>query len=542
MNALPAPFAPRTVILTPDCAQRVHRFCLPLGRPTGGTVIGIACLITFALALVFGLVLTGVAIPFARCIGLTDRPDGRRKLQTHSIPVIGGVALFLSVLLAVLVGLLVSEDVRSALRPELAGGGWLLASAALMVSVGVIDDRWPLRARYKLLGQIVAVLPAVFGGYTVSAVTLFGLQIEFGVFGVPLTVLWFLAAVNAINLLDGMDGMLGTLGAIVCAALGTMGWVTGNGFAAGVAFAVVGGLVGFLWYNRPPARVYLGDAGSTLIGLLVAALCVRSSVKGAGAAVAILTPVGLLVLPFFDTAAAVVRRTLTGRGIAVADRGHLHHLLQQRQSPPRVLLTVGGLAGVAAVGAILATYWQTDTVAVVAACGVVALLLARGLFGIAEVKLLAARVRAVVQAGMGRPDATEVEARLQGQADWERVWGKVATAAQGLPFTAVHLDVNAPRWQLDYHRRWQARGHGDDLLAGWRLELPLVGHQQVLGRLTVYGGRREGSLADTVRATAELAREVERMIADLIADLITQPATPPVPVPELPAVPTVAVA
>lgn len=476
----------------------------------------------------FGLVLTGASIPFARRIGLTDRPDGRRKLQSQSIPVIGGVALFLAVLLAILVGLLVSDDVRAAMGPELAGGEWLLVSAALMVTVGVIDDRWPLRARYKLLGQIAAVLPAVFGGYTVSAVTLFGIQIDFGVFGMPLTVLWFLAAVNAINLLDGMDGMLGTLGAIVCAALGLMAWVVGNGFAAGVSFALVGGLLGFLWYNRPPARVYLGDAGSTLIGLLVAALCVRSSVKGAGAAVAILAPVGLLVLPFMDTAAAVVRRTLTGRGLAAADRGHLHHLLQRRQSTPRVLLTVGGLAGVAAIGAILATYWQNDAVAVVAACGVIALLLARGLFGMAEVKLLAARVRAVVQAGVGRPAATEMEAQLQGQADWEQVWVKVAAAVHGLPLTAIHLDVNAPRWQLDYHRRWQARGHDADLPSGWRLELPLVGHGQVLGRLTVFGGRQEEPLTETVRATAELAREVERMIADMVS-----PPDHPTPIPEV---------
>ncbi len=478
--------------------------------------MGTACLIAFAFALVFGLVLTRVAIPLAGRVGMTDGPDGRRKLQRAPVPVIGGVALFIGVLAALLVGLGVSDDVRAVMAPELAGGEWLLVSAGLMVTLGVIDDRWPLRARFKLVGQVVAILPAVFGGYTISAVSAFGLPVEFGIFAVPVTVLWFLAAVNAINLLDGMDGMLGTLGAIVCAALGLMSWVTGNGFAAVVAFALVGGLLAFLWFNRPPARVYLGDAGSTLIGLLVAALCIRGSVKGGGAAVAILAPIGLLVLPFFDTAAAVVRRTLTGRGLAAADRGHLHHVLQQRQSTPRALLTVGGLGCVAAVGAILATYLENDAVAVVAACGVVALLLVRGLFGMAEVKLVASRVRAVVRARVERPDGTEVKAHLKGDGDWEGVWVQVATVAARLNLTSAQLDVNAPRWGFDYHRRWQARGHDAEQAGGWRVALPLMGHGQQLGRLTVYGRRGDRALAPTVQIVTELAGELERLIAEVV--------------------------
>lgn len=471
----------------------------------------------FALALAFGWVITRGTIPIARWLHLTDRPDGRRKLHASAVPVVGGVALFLAVVAALGCGWWASADVAAALAPEAGSGIWLLVSAALMVGVGVIDDRWPLRARYKLVGQVAAVLPAVLGGYAVSAVTLFGLRVEFGVFAVPVTVLWFLAAVNAINLLDGMDGMLGTLGAIVCAALGLMAGVTGNAGASAIAFALVGGLLAFLWYNRPPARVYLGDAGSTLIGLLVAALSVRSSVKGAGAAVAILAPVGLLVLPFLDTAAAIVRRTLTGRGLAMADRGHLHHMLQKRGlSAWRVMLIVGGLASLAAAGAVLATCWQSDAVAVIAACAVVALLLARGLFGLAEVRLLASRVRAVVRAGMGRPEATEMEARLQGAGDWEVVWARVAVAAGELPLTAVHLDVNAPVWHVGYHRRWQAQGHDPDRLGGWRVDLPLLGHGQVLGRLTVFGRRDEAGMDGTLAAAAELAHEVEALVADAV--------------------------
>jgi len=236
------------------------------------------------LGLVFGFVLTLLARHLAGAVGLFDRPDGRRKIHDRPVAVVGGVTLFVSTVLTLLVAALFDPAVATALAESSGRAVWLLAAAGLIVLVGVYDDLNTLRARFKLAGQLTAVLLAVVGGgFVIERVSVFGMSLEFGVFAVPVTVVWFLAAVNALNLIDGMDGMLGTLGLVICASLGLMAVAGGHGFAALVAFALAAGLAAFLWFNLPPARVYLGDAGSMLIGLVVAALSVQCALKKAAA-------------------------------------------------------------------------------------------------------------------------------------------------------------------------------------------------------------------------------------------------------------------
>jgi UDP-GlcNAc:undecaprenyl-phosphate GlcNAc-1-phosphate transferase len=483
-----------------------------------------------ALALGLGFAFLAVARSAAAHFGLMDRPDGRRKVQKRPVAVVGGIALFATTLIALLLAGQIDPQVGHLLGQDARQAGWLLAAAAVIVLIGVLDDLKNLRARFKLLGQLFAVLLAVIGGgYVISSVSLFRYELHFGDFAIPITVLWFLAAVNAINLLDGMDGMLGSLGLVICASLGVMTLARGpeHGFGAVVAFAMAGGLVAFLWFNKPPASVYMGDAGSMLIGLVVAALSIRSSIKGP--AVAILAPVGLLVLPFLDTSAAIVRRKLTGRGLAAADRGHLHHLLQKRGwSIQRSLLVVSGLGLLAAAGAIVSTYSGNDLVAVAAAAAVVVLLLVRGLFGVAEARLLAKRAVSAISATVTRPQSIEMEVRLQGTAEWEHVWKEITGRAADLSLTAVYLDVNAPLWQEGYHRRWETRGHQPDHLTGWRVDLPLVGHGQVIGRLTVFGDRGDACMGDRLTEVSALARKAEELAYHATLPYVHSAATPPV--------------
>jgi UDP-GlcNAc:undecaprenyl-phosphate GlcNAc-1-phosphate transferase len=474
-----------------------------------------------ALGIGFGLPFLFLARRTALAVGLVDRPDGRRKVHKKPVAVVGGVGVFVAAVIAVLFAAAFDQDVRTALDMNSRPAVWLLLAAAVVVALGVADDRYNLRARFKLLGQIFAILLAVVGGgYVIDRVVVFGQPVEFGVFAVPVTALWFLAAVNALNLLDGMDGMLGTLGLVITASLGVMAAAAGHPLPAAVAFALAGSLIAFLWFNKPPASVYLGDAGSMLIGLTVAALSIKAAVKGPTAAVGILAPAGLLVLPLLDTAAAVIRRGLTGRGLAVADRGHLHHLLLKRGwSVYRSLAVVGGLALVAAIGAIGSAYLENDLIAVIGAGAVVAVLLVGGLFGVAEARLLASRAASAVTTSVTRPANVEMEVRLQGTAEWETVWGEIAGRADDLALTAVYLDVNAPVWHEGYHRRWVRRGHRADELTGWRVDLPLVGHGQVLGRLTVCGDRGGACIGDRLRAVSEMAKSAEQL-----AVLATLPA------------------
>jgi UDP-GlcNAc:undecaprenyl-phosphate GlcNAc-1-phosphate transferase len=303
-------------------------------------------LVAFAVGCALNLAATPLARALARRVGLVDRPDGRRKLQSAAVPVAGGPALFVAVAAAVAVA-------------ALAGGGWgagvdvrpgavagLLAGGLVICGVGVADDAVGLRGRYKLLGQCLAVAVVVGCGVVVERVHLFGWDVELGVLAAPVTGVLLLGAVNALNLLDGMDGLLGSVGLIVCVAFGAMAAWAGQGFAAWVAFATAGALLGFLRYNLPPASVYMGDSGSMLVGLVVGVLAVHGSLKGP-AAVALVAPGCVLVVPILDTAAAIARRKLVGRSVFATDRGHLHHCLQRRGLSRRAALLVVAAVGLA---------------------------------------------------------------------------------------------------------------------------------------------------------------------------------------------------
>ncbi len=464
--------------------------------------------LVFVLAVGFGLLLTRLGRTAAHRVGLCDAPDGRRKIHARPVAVVGGLALLVAVPAALGVASLIRADVTEAFAGR--GAKWLAVAVAAVVlaAVGVLDDLRNLRARYKLFGQLLAVAVLIGGGdYLIREVSAFGVAVPLGVFAGPFTAIWFVLAVNALNLLDGMDGMLGAVGTALFLGLAAMAAVTGAGFAVLVSVAAAGGLIGFLRYNLPPATVYLGDCGSMLIGLTVAVLAVDASLKGP--AFAVLAPLALMVLPVLDTTAAVVRRKLTGRGLAVGDRGHLHHvLLRHGFSIPRALLLVGGFGALAAGGAVLSTFWNNDLIAVAAALLVAVTLVVCGLFGAVELRLLRARAGCVLRKAAGGA-AVDVEVRLQGSHGWGGVWQGIVHDAEELHLTAVCLDVNAPVWHEGYHRRWRRAGAADDPLTVWRVELPLVADGQLVGRLTVSGERADGCMAEKLAALSAVVRTAE---------------------------------
>ncbi len=468
--------------------------------------------LVFVLAVGFGLGFTRLGRTLAERVGLRDAPDGRRKIHARPVAVVGGLAFLLAVPVALVVASLVDADVATAFAGRETRWVAVAAAATLLAAVGLLDDLRNLRARHKLFGQLVAVAVLIVGGdLLIRQVSAFGVVIPLGGFAVPFTLAWFVFAVNALNLLDGMDGMLGAVGTAIFLGLAAMSAVTGAGFAVLVSVAAAGGLIGFLRYNLPPATVYLGDCGSSLIGLTVAVLAVDASLKGP--AFAVLAPLALMVLPVLDTAAAVVRRQLTGRGLAIADRGHLHHVLLRRgYSIPRVLLTVGGFGAVAATGAVLSASWNNDLIAVAAALLVAVTLVVCGLFGAAELRLVRARAGSALRkaAGVGGVD---LEVRLQGTHGWGAVWQRIVHDAQALHLTTVSLDVNAPLWHEGYHRRWRRAGAGDDPLSVWRVELPLVAGGQLVGRLTVSGERAGGCMAEKLAALSVVVRSSEELMA-----------------------------
>ncbi len=279
-------------------------------------------------SLVIALAAAGVALgltPLARRLalhwGAIDMPDARR-IHTTPMPRFGGLAIAAGVLLVAWIArLLPGPAATLEARPLL---GLTLASLPIL-ALGMADDRWSVSPWVKLSVQTCAALTLTLFGYGVPSLTNpFGPAIETGVFGIPLTVLWVLTVTNAINLIDGLDGLASGVVAIACASLWLVGRMHGDFYVMFLASLVLGGCVGFLRWNFPPAKVFMGDTGSQFLGLMLSALALLENRKGT-AAVTLLLPLVALGLPLADSTLAFVRRMLSGAHVFRGDTGHIHH-------------------------------------------------------------------------------------------------------------------------------------------------------------------------------------------------------------------------
>jgi UDP-GlcNAc:undecaprenyl-phosphate GlcNAc-1-phosphate transferase len=451
----------------------------------------IATLVITAGVISFSLTLVVRAL--APHVGLTDCPDGHRKLHRKPMPLGGGLAVYVATA-ALLIGLLIaSNPYRDSLQHFSRWILGMLAAAGAMVVLGLLDDRFSLRGRHKLLGQILIVLCLALNGLAISRVSLFGWECDLGPLTIPFTVFWLLGAINAINLLDGMDGMVTVLGTILAGTFAVLAVVTGRYEVAAVALTFTGALLGFLCFNLPPASIFLGDAGSMLIGLLLGILAIKGSMKGAGT-VLLAAPMAILTLPILDSTAAILRRKLTGRSIYATDRGHLHHCLMDRLgSNSQVLCIVGACCLITSAAAMLSVCWKNDFLALAVGLGVVGLLIATGLFGRAESALVFNRLRSLLRSFLNpraqlSNQVRQTSVHLQGSAEWTTIWDTLTESAEKLSIWRMHLNVNMPLVHEGFNAIWERKGSdGED--NSWRLDLPLIVDDQAMGELRVLGVR-----------------------------------------------------
>lgn len=327
-----------------------------------------------------GVGLTVLVRRLAVRLALVDRPDGIRKLQPAPVPLLGGVAVFL----AWLCGLITSGEPLP----------WLLVAAATVaVIAGVLDDIYGLRARWKLLGQLGAAGILITGGIGFERFSLLGIPVDIGRLGAMFAVVWLVGMMNAVNMLDGLDGLAATLSLLACLVVGGMAWIGHNPILLMGAVALAAALAGFLPFNVPPARVYLGDSGSTLLGLLLGVYALQAALSGS-TTVAIAVPVAIMIVPIFDCAAAIIRRRFHGVGVAMPDRDHIHHrLLRHGWSPWQILARLGAVAALAGIAALPSLSLGNELFALAAAALLVIGFVAGGGFGWEEYLLIRARLR-----------------------------------------------------------------------------------------------------------------------------------------------------
>jgi UDP-GlcNAc:undecaprenyl-phosphate GlcNAc-1-phosphate transferase len=326
-----------------------------------------------------------------------------------------------------------------------------------------------------------------------------------------------------------MDGLLSSVGLIICLALTGIAVMTGRWTTAYVTLALAGSLLGFLRYNFPPASIYLGDAGSMLIGLSIGVMAIQSSIK-AQATVALAAPVGLLAIPIFDTTAAILRRKLTGRSIYTTDRGHLHHcLLAQGWGIRWTLLIITGSCALTAIGALVSLAFNNEWFGFLCALSVVSALIASRLFGHAELVLLFKRLASLGSSMTHFPSEERTggyEVHLQGNMDWEQLWTSISSSSQGLNLRSLSLDINAPILHENYYARWNSLAEPTDETENcWSAEVPLIIQGQTCGRIQVVGWQDSKPVWEKVALLAALGQDLEKKASKLAHKSIrTSPA------------------
>lgn len=275
-----------------------------------------------------------------RGVGIDEADEGR-KSHVGVISRLGGVPIMLAVTVAL---------VSIVARDPFTTPDWLpiLLGSALMFALGLWDDLRRLPARAKLAAQLGIAVLMYYLGLHIELITYPGstASVELGAWSLPVTVFWLIAVPNIINLIDGFDGLASGLGLFMAVTLGIVGLFAGQLPIAHYSFALAGAMLGFLMFNFPPARIFLGDGGAYLIGFSIASLSLTSSHKGSVGAVLAVTVVALGI-PILDTSLAMLRRALRGYPIFHADDEHIHHRLQHLGfSKRRIIL---GLYGVCVV-------------------------------------------------------------------------------------------------------------------------------------------------------------------------------------------------
>ncbi len=486
-------------------------------------------LTTFSVALAATLLLTPGIRRLARISGLVDRPDGHRKLHSQAVPLGGGVVVLLCSILAVGVALMLPNNGSVDIGQDGNFLFGLLASAVVLCAIGLLDDAFGLRGRQKLFGQVVAVSILIVSGLQIQSVQIFDWHFDLGMLAIPFTVFWLLGAINALNLLDGSDGLATGVGIVLSLSLALMALMTGHESDAIIALAIVGSLVGFLYYNYPPASIFLGDAGSMLIGLVLGALAIRGALKGP-ATITLAAPMAIWAIPIFDASMAILRRKLTGRSIYTTDRAHLHHCMQQRgYSASKTASTIGLLCAVTATGALVSVAQHNELLALGSVTAVIGTLIVTRFFGHGEILLLIHKINSfllslIPMLRTGSSWSQPVSTRVQGTREWETPWKTLISFAERFDLSTVELHVTVPAIQEDYHASWQRKQkpNGIDIC---QTDIPLIVGQTTVGRLKLIGVCHGPSIREWMDEVIAGLEPFESQMQLLLDDL-TNPIRP----------------
>ncbi len=269
----------------------------------------------------------------ANHIGALDYP-GERKVHQKPMPLLGGLMMFFGFLFGYMF-----------FAPENTQMLAILIASVVVIITGMIDDIKPLKAKQKLIGQIIAALIITFyGNILLNDITFFGMTLEFGIFTYPITVIFIVALMNCINFIDGLDGLASGISTIFFLTIGILAFIFHNlgSLEITLAFVMLGASLGFLVFNFNPSKMFMGETGSMFLGFMISVICLMGF--KAATLTSLVVPLLILAVPILDTFFAILRRIIHKKPIYEADKKHLHHqLLNKKFSQRKTVLIIYGV-------------------------------------------------------------------------------------------------------------------------------------------------------------------------------------------------------
>lgn len=267
------------------------------------------------ITMLVSLIITPIIIKYAKKLNATDKPNFR-KMHTDPIPTLGGLAVFTSFL----VGLLILQPISEYHTAIVCG-------AFVIIALGLIDDLYDLSPKIKFITQIaVASLVVFWGGLQVEFINLpFGGQLEFGFLSSIITIFWIVGITNAINLIDGLDGLAAGVSSIALITIAIMAIIMGEVYVVTIALILFFSTLGFLRYNFFPAKIFMGDTGALFLGYMISVLALLGFKNVT--VISFIIPIFILGVPISDTLIAMIRRYINKQPMSSPDSSHLHHRL-----------------------------------------------------------------------------------------------------------------------------------------------------------------------------------------------------------------------
>ncbi len=405
-----------------------------------------------------------LVIAFARRANLVDMPNAR-KIHQKPIPRVGGIAFIAAMFIAVFVIVCFVPSVRQQFAAMQRQAFLLIAASLFIALVGLIDDAKGLSARLKFLSLILGSLAVCWSGSAVRTLTIGSVfTLDLGFLSWPLTVLWITGVTVGVNFLDGLDGLAGGLSFIAAAAIAILAFYIGLPVVAIIMLALLGSLIGFLFFNYNPAKVFMGDCGSMFLGFLLGASSVICTSRSGSIETLGIAAVALGI-PIIDTACTMVRRViLERRSMFHAERGHIHHrLLDLGLSQRHVVIILYLVTAITTALAMFTLVTKDYNTLVILLCILLLYMLFFQAIGSYNVKLIIVAIRrnnSIKQSIRDfRMRFEDMQLEFRQAQTFDQWWKIISDAADRLGFQSLKMDItnrDGSRRTLQWHRKTSA--------------------------------------------------------------------------------------